>query len=550
MSEYAAQPGFLPARMLNEYVYCPRLFYLEWVDQRRESNDDMTEGRIAHRSVDSRGGRMPDENEGSAPRTTYSVALSDEQWGLSAVIDRVDHREGVSVPVDHKKGHPQADGRPWPADRVQVLAYAALLEAAGYTVDHGEIFYAEEHATVPVVWDDDASTELRGLVSAARELAGAPVPPPPLIDSPRCPRCSLAGLCLPDETNALTERQAANKKRVLPRNPDERPLYVTELGAYVSSRSGRIVVTKDGEELAGLRLLDISQLCVFGGVQISTQAITRILSTGAPVLWMSYGGWLNGWAQGSPSKHAQLLRRQVLSLDGEAIARQIIAGKIRNQRTMLRRNAKPMIEPSVLSSLRELAASAADADSSASLLGYEGTAARLYFENFTRMFGSQTEFGQEFDANGRTRRPPKDPINALLGLGYSLLIKDLVAVCLGVGLDPYIGVLHASRYGRPALALDLAEEFRPLVADSVVLHVVNNGEIGTEDFTRRGIGCQLTKQGRRKLIGAYERRLETEVTHPVFGYKISYRRCLEVQARLLAAVLVGEIPEYKPFVTR
>lgn len=550
MSEYAAQPGFLPARMLNEYVYCPRLFYLEWVDQRRESNDDMVEGRIAHRPVDSRGGRMPEENEGRAPRTTYSVALSDEEWGLSAVIDRVDHREGSCVPVDHKKGRPQADGRPWPADRVQVLAYAALLEAAGYMVDHGELFYAEEHVTVPVAWDDDASTELRELVAAARELAGAPVSPPPLIDSPRCPRCSLVGLCLPDEMNALTERHAATRKRVLPRNPDERPLYVTEQGAYVSSRSGRIVVTKDGEELAGLRLLDISQLCVFGGVQISTQAITRILSTGAPVLWMSYGGWLNGWAQGSPSKHAQLLRRQVLSLEGAAIARQIIAGKIRNQRTMLRRNAKSTIEPSVLSSLRELAESAAESDSPASLLGYEGTAARFYFENFTRMFGSQAEFGQEFDANGRTRRPPKDPINALLGLGYSLLVKDLVAVCLGVGLDPYIGVFHASRYGRPALALDLAEEFRPLVADSVVLHVVNNGEIGTEDFTRRGIGCQLTKQGRRKLIGAYERRLETEVTHPVFGYKISYRRCLEVQARLLAAVLVGEIPEYKPFVTR
>ncbi|SYZ33987.1 CRISPR-associated endonuclease Cas4g/Cas1g [Propionibacterium australiense] len=470
--------------------------------------------------------------------------------GLSAVVDRVDHREGVSVPVDHKKGRPQADGQPWAADRAQVLVYAALLDAAGYTVDHAELFYAEDHVTVLVAWDDDAATELRGLVAAARELAESPVPPPPPIDSPRCPRCSLAGLCLPDETNALTERQAANKKRVLPRNPDERPLYVTEQGAYVSSRSGRIVVTKDGEELVGLRLLDISQLCVFGGVQISTQAITRILSTGAPVLWMSYGGWLNGWAQGSPSKHVQLLRRQVLSPDGTAIARQIISGKIRNQRTMLRRNAKSTIEPGVLGSLRELAGSAAAADSSSSLLGYEGTAARLYFENFTQMLSSQVELGQEFDTNGRTRRPPKDPINALLGLCYSLLVKDLVAVCLGVGLDPYIGVFHASRYGRPALALDLTEEFRPLVADSVVLNVMNNGEIGSEDFMRRGIGCQLTKQGRKKLIGAYERRLETEVTHPVFGYRISYRRCLEVQTRLLAAVLIGEIPEYKPFVTR
>lgn len=131
-----------------------------------------------------------------------------------------------------------------------------------------------------------------------------------------------------------------------------------------------------------------------------------------------------------------------------------------------------------------------------------------------------------------------------------MLTRDLVAVCLGVGLDPHLGVYHRSRYGRPALALDLAEEFRPLIADSVVVGLLNNGEISQRDFIRRAGAVSLTSEGRRTVLRAYERRLEVEVTHPVFGYKISYRRVLDVQARLLAAVIVGEIPEYHAMVTR
>lgn len=549
MSEYDLQPSLIPARMLNEFVYCPRLFYLEWVEQRWAANEDTAKGSFAHRAVDSRGGVMPSPDADKAPLSTFSVALSDDSWGLSAVVDRVDHSDGTTTPVDHKKGHPQPDGTPWPADRVQVLAYAALLEAAGYRVDHAELFYAEGRVSVSVPWGGEAIQELRLLIEDARRLANRLTPPPPLIDSGRCPRCSLVGLCLPDEVNALLLRSESPPRRIIPRDPDDQPLYVTEQGAYVSAKSGRIRVTKNDEVLADVRLLDVSHLCVFGNVQISTQAITRILSAGAPILWMSFGGWLNGWAQSSINKHVQLRRRQVTVTD-KSISRQIIAGKIRNQRTILRRNAKTAISASLLDSMRALATSAVKAESIQSLLGYEGTAARLYFSSFTAMLSTHVDVGWEFDFNGRTRRPPPDPINALLSFCYSLLTKDLVATCLGVGLDPHLGVLHSPRFGRPALALDLAEEFRPLVADSVVLQVLNNCEIGDNDFIRRNAGCQLTQQGRKKVITAYERRLAVQITHPVFGYKISYRRCLDVQARLLAAVLVGELAEYTPLMTR
>lgn len=158
--------------------------------------------------------------------------------------------------------------------------------------------------------------------------------------------------------------------------------------------------------------------------------------------------------------------------------------------------------------------------------------------------------GWEFDFEGRNRRPPKDPVNALLLFTYALLVKDITITVASAGLDPYLGFYHCERYGRPALALDLMEEFRPLVADSTVIAVINNGEITGADFVKRAGAVALTASGRRKLIHAYSRRLDALVTHPVFGYTISYRRVFEVQARLLGRYLLGEIPEYPAFVTR
>ena len=163
---------------------------------------------------------------------------------------------------------------------------------------------------------------------------------------------------------------------------------------------------------------------------------------------------------------------------------------------------------------------------------------------------SATAIAAEFSQLGRNRRPPLDPLNCLLSFAYAMLTKDLVAITIGVGLDPYLGIYHRTRYGRPALALDLAEEFRPLIADSVVINLLNNGEVAESDFLRRAGAVALTADGRKTVLRAYERRLETEVRHPVFGYRISYRRVMDVQARLLAAVMVGELPEYIPMVTR
>jgi len=257
-------------------------------------------------------------------------------------------------------------------------------------------------------------------------------------------------------------------------------------------------------------------------------------------------------AEGLPGRNVELRRRQtiVAAQGGLEIARRVVNGKILNSRTLLRRNGRERSDE-VLGQLKRLADRALEVTSTGSLLGIEGTAARLYFGAFPTMLREEKRLpGSPFSFEGRNRRPPTDPVNCLLGYVYGLLTKELTATAFAIGFDPYQGFFHRPRFGRPALALDLAEEFRPLVAESVVVNLVNNGEVAVGDFLVRAGGVTLTQSGRKAVLASYERRMATELRHPLFGYRASYRRILEVQCRLLAAHLLGEIPAYVPVTTR
>jgi CRISPR-associated protein Cas1 len=541
----------LPARMVNEFVYCPRLFYLEWAERRFTDSDDTRIGRQVHRRVDTESGAAPQPGDGEF-NVARSVMLSSQELGVITKIDLVEGIDDSVIPVDYKKGEPQADGTPWPSDEMQVCIQAMVLRDNGYRSDRAELYYATPRRRLSVELTSERLARVTEIVATARKVSQQSEAPLPLVNSPKCVRCSLVGLCLPDETNALLARQEQPPRRLVPRDPDQRPVYVTEAGSFVGVRSARLEVQRDKEKLGSFRLIDVQQLVVFGRVQVSTQALHECFARGIPVMWMSTGGWLQGFAVGQLSKYVELRRRQTAAhaQGGNGLAQHMIAGKIANCRTLLRRNARSNVAATV-AALKQLSIDARECDNFAGLLGIEGTAARLYFADFTKMLSASCgEIAEEFSLLGRNRRPPTDPLNALLSFCYSMLTKDLVAIILGVGLDPYLGVFHRSRYGRPALALDLAEEFRSLIADSVVIGVLNNGEIGPRDFIRRAGAVALTNQGRKTVLKAYERRLETKIKHPVFGYQISYRRLLDIQARLLAAVLVGELPEYVPMVTR
>lgn len=547
-----AVPELVPARMVNEFSYCPRLFFLEWVQARWADNLDTAEGSYHHRRVDRAQGAapLPDEGELSHAR---SVTLSSPRYGVIARIDLIEGDGGAVRPVDTKRGRPpDTPERAWEPERVQLCVQGLVLRDAGYTCDEGVLYFADARRRVTVPLDDALITRTLELIEQLRSVAAADLPPPPLVDSPKCPRCSLVGICLPDETNALAARSNLPVRRLLPRDPAPRPLYVTEQGVRLGRRGGRLEVKQGREVVESVRLLDVSQVNVFGNAQVSSQLLRALFARDVPVCWFSYGGWFSGIATGLPAKHVELRRRQVALAHqgGLDVARRMVEGKIRNGRTLLRRNARRDVS-ATLASLRALAAQTLEARTIASLLGIEGTAARLYFSAFPAMLANADSVpGPAFSFVGRNRRPPRDPINCLLSYVYGLLTKDFTAALFVIGFDPYLGFYHRPKFGRPALALDLAEEFRPLVAESVVLNMLNNREVAPSDFVVRAGGVGLTADGRRSVLAAYERRLDVEVTHPTFGYRVTYRRVFEVQARLLAAHVLGEVPHYVPFTTR
>jgi CRISPR-associated protein Cas1 len=548
------QPELVPARMVNEYCYCPRLFYLEWVQARFVDNDDTVEGRWVHRVVDSpAGSEPPDGNESDRPVPVTSMLLSSEQVGAVCRIDLVEINGRAAVPIDYKRGKvPDNDERSWEPERVQLCIQGLILRDAGYECDHGVLYFVGSRTRVDIALTDNLIDRTTKLLSDLREVAGRAEPPAPLVDSPKCPRCSLVGICLPDETNLLAERTSRSPRRLVPSDTDARPLYVTEQGARLGKRNGRVEVKADREVVASVRAIDVSQVCLFGNVQVSTQLVRALLGDAVPVCWFSYGGWFAGMAFQPSAKHVELRIRQIgrMATGNLQLAREVVQSKIANSRTMLLRNAPERPERAI-ESMASLVAAAGGAESANSLLGIEGTAARLYFGSFPAMLRSPHALpGEPFAFEGRNRRPPADPVNCLLSFCYSLLVKDLTATLQTVGLDPYVGFYHRPRFGRPALALDLAEELRPLIAESVVLRLVNNGEVAPNDFVVRAGGVALTSKGRRSVIAAYERRLAQEITHPLFGYRVSYRRILEVQARLLGAFLLGEVAAYQGFTTR
>jgi CRISPR-associated protein Cas1 len=585
--EIAAE--YMPARMLNEFVYCPRLYFYEHVEGVFAHNRETVEGALRHAKVDEGKGELLPAEELAGDETIHarSVTLSSDRHKLIAKMDLIEADDGAVVPVDYKRGAPRTKGSDgaldlWDADRVQLAVQALVLRDNGYRCDEAVVYYVKTKQRVRLVIDDQLIAWTLDHLQQARATAASKQIPPPLVDSPKCPRCSLVGICLPDETTALRLHQPVSKavqrvlfdigenaraeqvpasndgeiRRLLPARDDLRPLYLNSQGLRVG-KSGFVLKVQEKETVVQeVRINEICQLNLFGNIQMTTQAIQALCEQEVPIAYFSMGGWFYGTTQGLGVRNIYLRREQFRLADVPGfclrLARALVAGKIRNQRTLLQRNH---IEPptAALVQMKCAMEDAERAESIDTLLGIEGNAARVYFQNFAGMIKPDDPFGESefnFDFNHRNRRPPRDPINALLSLAYSVLAKDLTIVCHAVGFDPFLGFYHQPRFGRAALALDLMEPFRPLIADSAVINAVNTRMVTPGDFVRAGNSVSLTPSGRKAFFRAFEQRMDTLVTHPVFGYRINYRRVLEIQARLLARVLTGELGTYPVFTTR
>lgn len=554
--ELSGDLPLLPARMINEYQYCPRLAYLEWVQGEWADSADTVEGRHVHRRVDKKGGDLPPADESSDEKFhARSITLSSNRLGLIAKMDLVEAEGNRVTPVDYKRGkRPHVARGAYDPERVQLCVQGMILEEHGYQCDEGVLYFAASRERVRVAFDDELRALTRNAVDGLRLVAAGGQIPPPLQDSPKCPRCSLVGICLPDEVHALHKPDVSPRPLAVGRD-EALPLYVQARGAKVAKKGETLEVSVEDELVQSVRLVDISQLALLGQVYVTSPTLHELMSREIPVTWQSFGGWFMGHTIGTGHKNVEVRTAQYrASFDEQSclrLAKGWVTAKIQNQRTLLRRNWKDDAAPAdIIEGFQHDLRGVVRATNLGELLGTEGQAAARYFGHFSRMLSRADDDSLRFQFDKRNRRPPADPVNALLSYGYALLAKSWTIVLSAVGLDPYRGFYHQPRYGRPALALDMMEPFRPLIADSSVIQAINNGEVRPSDFISAAGSVALTEDGRKRFIGTFERRMSQEVTHPLFGYKVSYRRLLELQARLLCRHLLGEIPEYPNFNTR
>jgi CRISPR-associated protein Cas1 len=328
-------------------------------------------------------------------------------------------------------------------------------------------------------------------------------------------------------------------------------MYVTEQGARIEKEYRRILVTKDDVVLMRVPLVRISHVVLVGRVGATTPALHALLRAGVGLSLVNRSGRLRGrlvppTAKNLPRRHAQYAYAQDPDIC-LTLSRAFVGGKLRNQRTMARRICRDeaAIDAGPIETITEALKAAEHAPSLASLRGEEGRAARAYFRILRQAIPEAWGFRR------RARRPPPDPANALLSLGYSLLTQNMMTAAEVVALDPYDGFFHADKHGRPALALDLEEEFRSLIVDSVMLTLINKGILNLEDFEPGPHGgLWLKRKALKTFFQQYGRRIHTRIKHPRLGRRLTYQQCFEVQARVLVKVIEGELEAYTPFLTR
>ena len=333
-------------------------------------------------------------------------------------------------------------------------------------------------------------------------------------------------------------------------------LFVTTNGAYLAKQGESVCIRVEKEVRLRVPLINLDGIVCFGKVGCSPSLFGACADAGVTISFLTlYGKFLASVVGYSPG-NVLLRRAQYRAADSleqtALIARNIVSAKIANSRGVMLRGARESrdSEPSeIMSATAKLLVPAlkkvlesTDADS---IRGFEGSSARTYFEGFNSLLKSNTGFVM----NGRTRRPPLDPTNALLSFIYSLLCHDVRSACEAVGLDAAVGFLHRDRPGRPSLALDLMEELRPFFADRLVASLINRGQVVVDDFERSEAGgFSMSDSARKTVLVAYQKRKEDEITHPFINEKISIGLLPHIQARLLARHLRGDLDEYPAFV--
>jgi CRISPR-associated protein Cas1 len=523
---------------LHALAYCPRLFYLEEVEELYTQDAAVFAGRRLHAELE----KQEDED-------WEDLFLESEELGLRGRVDALRTRDGQTIPYEHKRGrcHRDDENQPqaWESDRIQILAYACLLESAlGIPISEGRIRYHADNVLVHVPLDEAGRLAVQDAIQRARALRNATHRPPVTENERLCARCSLAPVCLPEEARLAHDREW-QPIRLFPVDDEREVLHVLEPGSRVGRSGDQLKVCRKDQSVEKVAIRQVSQVVLHSYSQISTQALYFCKEFDVGVHLVSGGGRYLGsfdTRQGSIQRRiAQYgaLTQPELCL---ALAQRLVQCRGQSQRKFLMRGRQSDRTEAVseaITQMQILLKQVERADSIASLLGVEGRLAAIYFGVLGDLLGKDVPEKLRF--NHRNRRPPKDRFNAMLGFGYALLLKDVMNAILAVGLEPALGFYHQPRTQASPLALDLMEIFRVPLVDMTVMASVNRGQWDVqEDFEVRGQQVWLSDSGSRKFIQFYERRKSECWKHPILGYSMSYRRLFELEVRLLEKEWMGE----------
>jgi CRISPR-associated protein Cas1 len=537
--------GEAPLRVmaLHALLYCERLFYLEEVEEIRVADAAVYAGRRLHVEVAAPDDETPEQR---------SLEVSSDRWGLFGKVDAVRRRDGAWVAIEHKRGrcrrddsgHPQA----WPSDRIQAVAYAVLLEEGlAEPVPQARIRYHADGVTAFVEIDEAARRELDAAVQRARELRRSTQRPPVAENENLCPRCSLAPVCLPEEERLAQQVDSGEHEppRLFPSRREEQTLHIVSPRAHLG-RSGAALLLTNEDEKQKIPIEQLDSVVVHGYGQVSTQAIHLCAQHGVAVQWFTMGGKFAAGIACSPGRVQQRIRQYTGLADPAMrldLARRLVEAKIDTQRRYVLRASRAEVAYRAwcrprLEQMLTVLGDVPKAESVASLLGLEGTAARAYFDCLRVLIDAAT--AKELRPDGRNRRPPRDRFNCLLSFGYALLQSLIHRTILTVGLEPALGFYHQPRTAAPPLVLDLMELFRTLLWDIPLIGSVNRGQWNTvDDFNVTPGQVWLSDAGRRKAIGLFEQRLTESYRHPHTGQSLSYSRIVELETRLLEKEWTG-----------
>ncbi len=512
---------------LHALAYCERLFYLEEVEEIRIADQRVYDGRRFHEQI-------PEYDE------VTSLTLESDELGLYGKMDVVRTTNGQMIPFEYKKGcaHIEQNGdvTPWSSDELQVGAYALLLEQhTGQLISEARVYYATDHRTAIVPVNESLRAKVKDAVKRASSLRKSLQRPAVATNERLCAKCSLAPVCLPEEERLLHEPDRT-VGIAFPADRDKLDIHVTSPRATVR-RSGQSITIDDKDtEKKDVPLHDVGSITLHGNAQMTTQTLHLCASEGIPVHWMTGGGKYVGSVVNAAGGVQRRLRQYAGLTDADTCLRLAIStakAKMEMQIKYMMRLSRGKFREDLIEeidTMREALKKSSRAQSLDVLRGWEGLAGRAYFSCIAYLLRDDTR-GMTFE--GRNRRPPKDPANAVLSFLYSLLYRDSVKSIIIVGLDPCIGFFHQARSTAYPLALDLMELFRVSLCDTVLIGSAHRNQWDEDDFTGTGQQCWLSESGRRKAISIYERRKQDVWKHPVIGYSLTYDRAMELEVRLL-----------------